>query len=154
MYIHMYIIVRNNLLLWFLSCLVVRSLRMLTSWNMYEPDKVKRILVQYVHLLVLRDCNHSQSTEIAIQKWQKKRSSPSIHICIHKTTKVVLKKKLGTHFGPNQFSIISIKHSGSSLKKHCPFLSKSLHHTKKSIAQYRNKMATYLCIYLHPFCHI
>jgi hypothetical protein len=92
MYIHMYSIVRNNLLLRLLSYLVVRSLRMATSRNMYEPDKVKYILVQYVHLLVLRDCNHSQSTERIILKWQKRRSSSSIHICIHKTNKLLLKK--------------------------------------------------------------
>jgi len=61
MYIHMHSIVRNNLLPRFLSYLVVRSLRMATSPNMYEPDKVIYILVKYVHLLVLRDCNHLQS---------------------------------------------------------------------------------------------
>jgi hypothetical protein len=92
MYIHMYSIVRANLLLRVLSYLVVRSLSMTTSQNMYESDKVKYTFMEYVHLLVLRDSNHSQCTKRIIQNRQKRRSSPFIHICIHTTTKLLLRK--------------------------------------------------------------
>ena len=36
----MYSIARTNLLLWFMSCLVVRSLTMATGQNKHETDKV------------------------------------------------------------------------------------------------------------------
>jgi len=41
----MHSIVRTNLLLSFLSYLVVSSLKMATSQNMQQPDEVKYILV-------------------------------------------------------------------------------------------------------------
>jgi hypothetical protein len=150
MYIHMYSIVRNNLLLRFLSYFVVRSLRMATSWNMYEPDKVKYILVQYVHLLVLRDCNHSWSTEIVTQKWQKRRSTPSIHICTHKTTKVLL-KKIRYSFWSTSVQYNFYQTPGSSLKKHCPFLSKSPHYTTKKVLH--NTGVKWLLIYVFICTH-
>ena len=52
-------IVRTNVMLRALSYLVVSSLRMATSRNMNQPDKVKYKLIQYVHLLVLRDCKQN-----------------------------------------------------------------------------------------------
>jgi len=38
----MYSIIRTNLLLWFISCFVVRSTTMATRQNKYENDKVKK----------------------------------------------------------------------------------------------------------------
>jgi len=47
----LYRITRTDLLLWVLSYLVVRSMRMVTSQNMYEPDKVQNMYI-YTHILV------------------------------------------------------------------------------------------------------
>jgi len=65
----MYSIARTNLLLYFLMCLVVRSMTMATGKNKHETEKVKKIK-NYIYiyntvsvLLVMRYFNHSQGTK-------------------------------------------------------------------------------------------
>ena len=53
----------------------VSSLKMV----MLEPDKMKYILVKYVHFLVLRDCNHSQRTERIMGKRYQRRVQRKIN---------------------------------------------------------------------------
>ena len=50
----MYSIATTNLLLWVLSCLVVRSMRKATRQNMHETDNAKKVYIyMYIYISII-----------------------------------------------------------------------------------------------------